>query len=90
MAKSRRGGERQPVHVGLEMSKNETQVCVVAADGAKPFEATVATDPGALLRAIAKTAVRHEARVGLIGLERRHGRLVRARVEGLGLARRPH
>ena len=69
MTESRKGGDRRPIYVGLDVSKNETQLCVVDADGAKLFEAKVATDPGALVRAIAKTAERREARVELIGLE---------------------
>ena len=69
MTKARRSDERRPVYVGLDVSKNETQLCVVAADGAKLFEAKVATEPGALVRAIAKTTEKHGARVELIGLE---------------------
>lgn len=69
MAKSRKDDERRPVYVGLDVSKNETQLCVVGADGAKLFEAKVATEPDAIVRAIAKTAEKHEARIELIGLE---------------------
>lgn len=64
MTKSRKDGERRPVYVGLDVSKNETQLCVVGADGAKLFEAKVATEPDALVRAIARTAERHAATRG--------------------------
>ncbi|MEM7731065.1 MAG: hypothetical protein AAF311_17725 [Pseudomonadota bacterium] len=42
---------------------------LVAAGGAKLFEAKVATEPGAIVRAIAKTAEKHGARIELVGLE---------------------
>lgn len=69
MTKSSKDGERRSVYVGLDVSKNETQLCVVDADGAKLFERKVATDPDALVRAIARTVDKHDARVELIGLE---------------------
>ena len=69
MTKARKDGERRPIYVGLDVSKNETQLCVVGVDGAKLLEAKVATEPDALVRAIAKTSEKHEARVELIGLE---------------------
>ncbi|MEM7488647.1 MAG: transposase [Pseudomonadota bacterium] len=40
-----------------------------ARDGAKLFEAKVATEPGAIVRAIARMAETHDAHVALIGLE---------------------
>ncbi len=42
---------------------------MVAANGAKLFEAKVATEPDVLVRAIAKTAEKHGARIELVGLE---------------------
>ena len=69
MTKLSKDGERRPVYIGLDVSKNETQLCVVGAEGAKLFEAKVATEPGALVRVIAKAAEKHGARVELIGLE---------------------
>ena len=68
MAGSREVGERRPVRLGLDVSENGMQLCVVAADGGRPFEATVAAEPDTLVRAIAKTVGRPEARIELLGL----------------------
>ena len=52
------------LHVGLDVSKESTQVCVVDADGRVVFEGRAATDPDALARVLARRAPGAE-RVGL-------------------------
>ena len=52
------------LHVGLDVSKESTQVCVVDADGRVVFEGKAATDPDALARVLARRAPGAE-RIGL-------------------------
>lgn len=61
--------KRGPVYVRLDVSKNETQLCILGAGGIELFEAKVATEPDALIWAIARAAEKHGAHDELVGLE---------------------
>lgn len=62
--KDRHEGDGTRLYVGLDVSKERTQVCVVAACGRVMFEGKTATDPDALARLLARQAPGAE-RIGL-------------------------